>query len=116
MKIVLPWPPSALSPNSRKHWSIKAKAAAKHKADCQYAAMAAGARQLHWPSMSVAITFCPPGNQRRDLDNMLAAMKSGLDGLAAATAVDDSKWSITLARGDWVKGGAVDVEISPSGA
>lgn len=111
----VPWPPIGLSPNSRLHWRQKARIAAKHKADCQLAAMAAGARQLHWTGMAVSLRFCPPDRRARDLDNMLAAMKSGLDGIAAATGVDDSAWSIALAKGEPVRGGAVLIEIAPSG-
>lgn len=50
--------------------------------------------------------------RRADLDNMLAAMKAGLDGVAQATGVDDSRWEYRIARGDPTKGGRVDVELS----
>ena len=51
-------------------------------------------------SLHVSITFHPPSNRRQDLDNMLASIKSGLDGVADAIGVDDSNWTITIARGD----------------
>jgi hypothetical protein len=44
---------------------------------------------------------------------MLASIKSGLDGIASAIGVDDSKWEIKISRGDIIKGGAVVVEVSP---
>lgn len=113
LRFDLPWPPGAVSPNSRKHWSVKARAAAKYRRDCWACAVAAGVQKLDCPGLSVSITFYPPGRHRRDLDNLLASMKAGLDGVADATGVDDSKWSFSLSRGDWEKGGRVSVEIAP---
>lgn len=112
MNVTLTWPPAKLSPNSRAHWASKARAAASHKQDCAILAMGAGLRALGWDAMAVSLTFCPPDRRARDMDNMLAAMKAGLDGLAQATGVDDSKWTITMARGEPVKGGHVQVEIA----
>lgn len=108
-----PWPPSILSPNARAHWAKKAKAAKKHKADCQLLAQAHGCRAIEADGLTVEITFHPPDKRRRDADNMLAAMKWGLDGLSAATGVDDSAWHIGFAKGEPVKGGAVLVQVTP---
>jgi crossover junction endodeoxyribonuclease RusA len=55
--------------------------------------------------------FHPPDRRRWDLDNMLASVKSGLDGLADAIGVDDSFWTLSIAKGEPVPGGAVDVQI-----
>ena len=112
MNVTLPWPPSAILPNHRAHWSVKAKAAAKHRADCLLTCQAAGVRSLHWPAASVSLTFCPPDKRRRDLDGMLSASKQLLDALAQATAIDDSRFSLTLTKGEPVKGGAIHVEIT----
>lgn len=112
MIVTLPWPPAPLKPNARAHWSVKAKAAAKYKRDCLICCQAAGLRVLPWDSMHVAITFRPPSARRADLDNMLAATKSGLDGLSAATGVDDSRWTLSLSKGAPMKGGAVLIEVS----
>lgn len=46
-----------------------------------------------------------------DLDNALARMKAGLDGLADVLGVDDSRWSLSIARADAV-GGYVQVLLS----
>lgn len=112
MRVTLPWPPLEMSPNARAHWATKARAAGRHKRDCQILCMGVGIRALGWDGMAVSLTFHPPSARRSDLDNMLAAMKAGLDGLAAASGVDDSRWQITIARGEPVKGGAVDVAVS----
>jgi crossover junction endodeoxyribonuclease RusA len=39
--------------------------------------------------MHLKITFVPPTRQARDLDNCLAAIKSGIDGMADALKVND---------------------------
>jgi hypothetical protein len=62
-------------------------------------------------SLNVTLTFFPPDNRRRDLDGMLSASKALIDGVADSLEVDDSKWAITLRRGDVVKGGNVRFEI-----
>lgn len=111
--IRLPWFPRDLSPNARGHWSKKAKAAKKYRADACYISQAMGCRALLCERLSVAITFYPPDKRPRDTDNMLASIKSGLDGIADASGVDDSRWSYTIERGDPVKGGAVLVVVSP---
>ena len=110
--VSLPWPPSCLSPNSRAHWRVKAKAAAKARRDAAIACQAAGVRALPWDAMQVAITFCAPTRRPYDLDNALARCKSLLDGVADATGVDDSQWNYTITRGETVKGGAVVITLS----
>lgn len=42
---------------------------------------------------------------------MLAAIKSGLDGIADAAGVDDSLWHIGIARGEPVRGGEVSILV-----
>lgn len=111
--IRLPWPPSSLSPNARGHWSIKAKAAKKYRGEARLIAQGAGCRALSCDALTVEITFHPPDKRHRDTDNMLASIKSGLDGIADATGVDDSKWHYGIRRDDPVKGGAVLVHVLP---
>ena len=111
LTVTLPWPPAVLSPNSRAHWGRKAKAAAKARGDARILCQAVGIRALPWSAMAVSITFYPPDRRRRDADNMLSSSKAVLDGLADATGVDDSRWSISIKRGAPRRGGAVAVEI-----
>ena len=61
--------------------------------------------------LHLRITFHPPDNRRRDLDGMLSAIKSGLDGLSDALGVDDSKWALTIRKGEKRQGGDVMVEV-----
>ena len=92
--ITLPWPPAALSPNRRAHWGDRAKATAKYREDARYAAQAAGARVLEWPGAVLTITAHPSTNRNRDGDNLIASLKSGFDGIADATGINDSRFTI----------------------
>jgi len=111
--INLPWPPEALSPNSRKHWRRKAEAAAKYRGDCCYASQAAGARCLDWGGAKIGLTFQPPVKRDRDADNLIAQIKSGLDGIADATGINDRDFRLGApVIAEPVRGGNVIVEIS----
>lgn len=112
--IRLDWPPQQCSPNARGHWSSLAKAKAAYRADCAWLAKQAG--EQHDGPLLVSVTFRPPDKRRRDLDNALAAIKAGLDGVADAIGVDDRHWALMLAWGEPVTGGAVEVEIRPAPA
>ena len=107
MTITLSFPPAVLSPNSRVHWAKKAKAAKAYKAIClwllqEHKAILKGKYQF-------TLTFRPPDNHRRDLDNMVAAMKHGIDALAFVCGVDDSQFQLTVAKGEPTKGGCVEI-------
>lgn len=107
----IPWPPSILSPNNRSHWAKKHKHKSKYKSDCYYLA------KQNTPTLdnniSLAITFHPPDNRKRDMDNMLASIKAGLDGIAQAWGVDDSRFRLTLQIGEVVKNGTIRIETEP---
>lgn len=62
-------------------------------------------------ALHLTITFAPPDRQRRDLDNMLASIKAGLDGLSQVLEVDDSRWSLTIRKAETI-GGFVRVEVT----
>ena len=112
MKILLPWPPRELWPNSRVHWRRKAEAVKMYRNIAHWSAVALSGAGPTPPANAVTLTFNPPDRIKRDMDNMLAAMKAGLDGIAGALGVDDSKWSIIIRKGDVVKGGQVVVEVT----
>ena len=104
--ILLPWPHRNLSPNARTHWAAKARSVSKAKSDAFYATKASGYLR---PFTRFSLTFCPPDNRRRDLDNLIASMKPALDGMAKAWGVDDAafRWSADI--GEAVPGGRVIV-------
>ena len=110
IRIVLPWPPVVLSPNSREHWRKVAKAKKSYRSECGWQALKQGAKALNSTGLTVSLTFIPPTRRRHDLDNLLARMKSGLDGIADVIKVDDSKWQLLIKKEDRI-GGYVIVEI-----
>lgn len=62
-------------------------------------------------SASVSVRFHPPDGRRRDLDNLLASVKAGLDGISEAVQVDDSRWLLAVERATPVRRGRVVVTV-----
>jgi crossover junction endodeoxyribonuclease RusA len=110
----LPWPSSKLSPNAREHWTTTSKLKKLYRARCKAIGVAAGLGYLQGSENAVRVdlTFFPPDKRARDMDNMLASMKAGLDGLADAMGVDDSKWRIAMEVDEPTKGGVVLVRVT----
>lgn len=91
-ELVLPWPPSELSPNKRLHWRALAKHKAAYKGACWALAKQAGAA-IDWDGdIHVWLDFYPPDKRHRDDDNMIASFKSGRDGVALAMGVNDRRF------------------------
>lgn len=86
-EITLPWPPTALSPNQRLHWATLAKAKKNYRHACAYQAVAQGARRIQAEKIKVHFIFHKPSRRAMDLDNCIARMKSGIDGLADVLGV-----------------------------
>ena len=108
----LSWPNPLLSPNARAHWRPVAAAKKVARSEAFFATLEAlRGRKLHKP-LAVKVTFFPPDQRARDTDNMLACCKAALDGVADATGVDDSKWTLTISRGEPIPGGAVLLTIT----
>lgn len=61
--------------------------------------------------LHLTLTFYPPTRRAYDLDNALARMKAGLDGLSDVVKVDDKHWALTIQKGESI-GGYVSVEIT----
>lgn len=115
MRIELPYPPPVLSPNARVHWAKKARAFKAYKGMCgwQIAIWMLDALENDVEGITdYRLTFCPPDKHRRDIDNAIASFKAGIDALSSAAGVDDSKFKLTFAWGESVKGGAVIVEAA----
>ena len=120
MRVNLPWPPSALSPNARKVWA-KINAAKAYRLECRVRALeanidtayikAALAAKTH--ALHVFIDFYPPDRRSRDDDNLVAAFKSGRDGVADALGIDDKHFvTHPLLRESVVKGGQVTLTFT----
>ena len=114
-QVSLPWPPPALQPNSRLHWSKRVKPRRDFKNACWALALEAGARRwkagLGNRGLCACMCFHPPTRVARDLDNCLAAFKAGIDGVVLACGVDDAHWQMRISFGPVVKGGAVVLTI-----
>ena len=83
MRLVMPWPPAGLSPNARPHWAALAKLKSQYRHACAMTALSQGARPVPAGTrLHLTLVFVPPTRHTHDLDNALARMKSGLDGLA----------------------------------
>lgn len=110
---MLPWPPKELSPNARVHWAAKNRAVKLYRENCVWLTKAAGLR-VDWGGIVHAfITFYPPDRRHRDDDNLVAAFKSGRDGVAQALGIDDKRFRIhPFLSDEVVKGGAVRVRLS----
>lgn len=95
LHLELPWPPASLSPNgSHGHWAAKRDAKKRYRDACCTATLlvSRGRRALDVP-LRVELVFHPaPDGRRRDRDNLLARMKSGLDGVASALQIDDARF------------------------
>ena len=106
------WPPKELSPNSRCHWSTKAKAAKKYKEDCLWICKARDREQGRWPFLThITVSFHPPSKRRADVDNMVASSKQLFDAVSEWLGIDDSNFKIIPIKADPVKNGAVKVCI-----
>lgn len=109
---MLPWPPRELSPNARPHFMKLARVKKMYRETCRMLALDAGARDLRVTGrLHVELTFYPPDRRARDQDNMLAAMKSGLDGLSDAIGLDDRNFRTTFQVADQI-GGMVRVQVT----
>ena len=111
LQLTLPWPPKELSPNARQHWSALSRAKKAYRAACAWTAKEQGARRLDAEKLHLTLVFVPPNRRAHDLDNCLARMKSGLDGLADVLGVDDRHWKLEIDRSDEI-GGFVRVEVT----
>lgn len=115
--ITLPWLDSRLLPNRKNgmHWT----ATHKIKQEALKNAFLATKKEIWGKDIgnakkSLKIVFYAPDKRKRDLDNLLAAMKPSIDGIAQALGIDDSLFRpITLNMGlDPDKKGFVEIEIS----
>ena len=111
IRITLPWPPRSLSPNARLHWAQLAKAKKVYREACAWTAKGQGAKPMQADKLHLTLTFHAPSRREYDLDNALARMKAGLDGLADVLGVDDKHWSLTIQKSETI-GGFVVVEVS----
>lgn len=75
----LPWPNKLLSPNARVHHLVKHKAVRSHRGLAAVIGAQHGRKRLRIPVLAVLPIVTT--RRRRDIDNVLAGLKSALDGL-----------------------------------
>ena len=78
---VLPWPPAVLSQNARPHHFAKARATKSYRQIVGYHAQ--GAPKIDRPTV-VIVPLVKPPQRRRDIDNIVGALKAAIDGLTDA--------------------------------
>lgn len=104
--LILPWPPRALNPNGRVHWSKRTAPRRAQKKATFSAGLEAGLHRLKGRIPADAVvcihwTFCPPPRAAHsyDDDNFEAAMKAARDQVAAMIGVDDTRFRATKEKG-----------------
>ena len=107
MIIKLPFPDASLFPNRKngKHWTATSAAKDAQKNDAYMLtkqAMQTQPRSFGEADIPLSLVYLTPDKRKRDLDNMLAASKALIDGMAQALGVDDSRFKPVLV--DWVQG------------
>jgi Holliday junction resolvase RusA-like endonuclease len=115
--IELPYPDKVLSPNSRCHWSTKAKAAKKARRNGALAAFVAGFNALTFANYEHRLHFWidiyAKTKNYPDADNMLSSLKSALDGIADALELNDRRFvPHPFVRDETHKGGKVVIRIT----
>jgi hypothetical protein len=107
--IILPWPESALSPNSRDRWG-KIKAAKFARQTGKITILRAG--YCSTPSDPV-FTFDAPTHRHYDLDGLVTRCKNYQDGIFDALNNNDNQIEVIEARiKDVCAGGSVTITIS----
>ena len=89
MTIVLPYPDKSLWPNGRAHWAVKAREAKKLRTAAAWATKAANPSFGNGPFALHITCFPKRTGPAPDADNIIAASKAALDGIADALGVND---------------------------
>lgn len=118
IRVTLDYPDKRLSQNARIHWAVRSKItkAARQEAHwtVKYEAERAGVSldQLPRP-VPIQVFVFPPDRRRRDLQNVIGALKASMDGVSDALGVDDAFFAIRWPEqfSAPVKNGAVIITI-----
>lgn len=93
----LPFPDKKLMPNRKngKHWTstVYSKSAQKTESyACTLEALQQTGPQEWRETIPLSLLYMTPDKRHRDLDNLLAASKALIDGMAQALGVDDKRF------------------------
>ena len=117
IEIVLGWPPSDLSPNKRLHWAKLAAAKKQYRKNCLSASREQlkkyrGVTENIPEKLVLEMTFIPQDRRSYDRDNLVARMKSGIDGLSDALRINDKRFNTVISTMDQdYLGGFVKIRI-----
>ena len=111
LHLMFPFPDAILNPNKIAHWTKKASAKKTSKTAGYYLAKEKAVILDSEKRYIVKLVFCPPDNRKRDLDNLLASMKSALDGMCSGLGIDDSMIKPDPDWGPVTEGGKVEITI-----
>jgi crossover junction endodeoxyribonuclease RusA len=97
--LILPYPPSELSPNKRLHWAAKTKI--KNTEKQIGAALALAYKGKLYGNIPLSLVFHAATKRSYDLDNALASCKAAIDGLAEGLGINDKQFRpIIIDRGE----------------
>jgi len=114
------WPGSDLSPNSRIHWAVRAKATKSLRNEAMLLAITHTSpewreRVRQAGRLAVKLKFVPPSRRGFDADNRLASFKGGLDGISDAIGLNDRHFKVEFELSqEPIKGGGVMVTLEPA--
>jgi len=96
LRIRLPFPARELSPNARRVWQASLTPKKEAREVGYYAAHEQSFHVSGWclekaKPLRLRIAIHPPDNRRRDLDNIVASLKSYQDGVFDYIGMDDSQ-------------------------
>lgn len=117
--IDLPWPPKELSPNARVHRMEKARVARQYRQDCAWTTVEAAGGihrcpRLTGSDLELIAEFRMPDKRWSDADNLLAMIKSGIDGVCDATGINDRAFHRVIVERVAGGGGIVRLTIRES--
>ena len=120
--IILPYPPSELSPNKKMHWAAKAPITANYRHACSYfTKQSISPEYIHTLKEAVKsgrkialfANFNKPDRRHRDEDNIMASFKAGIDGIASAIGIDDKHFKyMPFVCDEIIKGGQVSIKLT----
>lgn len=98
MIIKLPFPHASLFPNRKNgaHWAKTNDMKESQKSHAYFATKAAGEFVDPTGYIPLSLLYLTPDKRHRDCDNMLAASKALLDGVALALGIDDKRFKPIL--------------------
>ena len=96
--IRLPFPHADLFPNRKngKHWGATHETRQVQRDAGYWATKAAGSFKAPDGYIPLSLLYLTPDKRHRDCDNMLAASKALLDGVALALGIDDKRFKPIL--------------------